>query len=64
MNNKNSISKNRTSYIQQKFKSFVKPLIHGNIENIQQKNESFVKPKKRPGISDTNYFSMICNNSF
>ena len=47
MNNKNSISKNRPSYIQQKFKSFVKPLIHENIQNIrniqniQQKKESF-----------------------
>jgi len=50
MNNKNSISKNRPSYIQQKFKSFVKPpKINKNIQNIQQKMESFVKPPKING---------------
>ena len=52
MNNKNSISKNRTSYIQQKFKSFVKPKINGNIQNIQQKTESFVKPKINGNIQN------------
>ena len=44
MNNKNSISKNRTSYIQQKTESFVKPIINGNNGNIQQKNGLVVKP--------------------
>jgi hypothetical protein len=45
MNNKNSISKNRPSYIQQKNELLVKPQINGKIQNILQKRELFVKPQ-------------------